>query len=234
MKRIKNTYRSVSIQDIPFLMDVLNRLLYGISCRLILQISFLILPVLSYGQLLYTEDNTLPVVGLENRHQVHQQKIEACLFVTSNTVITTTAETVLYVNGLIQMDTIFVTYSEFTRFATALPKKLPYKVKPAPKVATSEVQKNRYQSALPAFPWNKNPLQQEIFFASVVVTFLPTTPTLKKKDTNPCNFFQSYTALFQGGITKGYSVCSTCSVTATFGKNSTEFSPRPPPVSNYI
>jgi hypothetical protein len=98
MKRIKNTYRSVSIQDIPFLMDVLNRLLYGISCRLILQISFLILPVLSYGQLLYTDANALPVVGLENVHTVHQKKIEPCLFVASNTIISKSAESCFKIN----------------------------------------------------------------------------------------------------------------------------------------
>jgi hypothetical protein len=211
-------------------MDSLKQLLYRIPCRFALRISFFILPFLSYGQGLHTEANALPVVGLENVHTDQLQKIEPCLFVVSNAVISKSAGTTFFVNGAIQMDSLFVTPSDCTRFATALPKETKHKTNPATKVATTKVAKSIYQAAPPVSPWKNNPLQQETFSAPVVVTFLPTTPTLKKNKIKPFHFFQaSEDLLAQGVITKIYAVCFIGSVSSTFGKNSTEFSSRPPP-----
>lgn len=230
MKRTKNTYYSFFIQDHQFYIDSLNSLFCKVVSRVVLVFSFLILPFLSYGQLFHTDDNAIPIVGLENVYSVHRVKIEPCLFVAANTIITKSQGTTLFVNGLIQKDDSFVTQNDLLYFPTNLPEGKKHKTNHAPEVATTEVTKSRYQATPPILPWKNNPLQQEKYCAPMVVVSLPTKPTLKKTDTKPLHFFQASEALSnQVVITKGNSVCFTGSVTATFGKNVTEFSSRPPP-----
>ena len=232
MKCTKNTYYYFSLQDHQFFIDSLNALFCKIVCRFVLVISLFILPVLSFGQGLHTEANALPVVGLENLYSVHQKKIEPCLFVASNTIMTKSEGTTFFVNGLTQKDDRFVTQNDLLYFPTALPKETKHKTNPATKVTTTAVTKSTFQATPPILPWKNNPLQQETFFAPMVVVSLPTTPELKKNKIKPLHFFQASEALSnQAVITKGNSVCFIGSVTTTFGKNATEFSSRPPPSS---
>jgi hypothetical protein len=225
LKRIKNTDYSLSIQVHQFFIAVLKKMLCGIPCRLILRISFLILPILSYGKGLNMEANALSILGLENVYTVQQQKIEPYPFAASNAVFTKSIETIFVLNGAIQMDSLFVTPSDFIHFATILPKETQYKTNFVAKAATTEEQKNSYQAALSASPWKKNLLHQETFFASVVVVSVLITPERNKKNNKQFQLNQSCTDLLLWivGKTRRYSLYSTCSVTATFGKNSKDF-----------
>ena len=234
MKPNKNTYCYTVIQDNQFFIDFLKPLLCTVSYRLFFLTLFFIFPVCSYGQLFITEANAVPVVGLENVHIMQQEKENPVLFVNSNTVISKNAKTLFFTDGLIHMDTIFEIPSELKNAVVAKPKekqpRIKLKTNPGSELATTKVEKNSYQSGLPGFPWNKNPLQQETFCAAVVVVSVLSPLLLKKMDRSQLYLHQS-SADFQRIVVKTEcdTTYSTFSNNTTFGKNSTEFSSRPPP-----
>ncbi len=234
MKPNKNTYCYTVIQDNQFFIDFLKPLLCTVSYRLFFLTLFFIFPICSNGQLFNADANAAPVVGLENVHIVHQEKENPIFFVSSTTIISKNAKTLFFTDGLIHMDTIFEISTEVKNAVVAKPKekqpRIKLKTNPAAELATTEVEKNSYQSGLPAFPWNKNPLQQETFCAAVVVVSVLSPLLLKKMDRSQLYLYQAI-ADFQRIVVKAEcdTTYSTFCVTTTFGNNSTEFSSRPPP-----
>lgn len=234
LKRSKTSYCSVFIECNLFLKENLKRLLYGVPCRFVLHIVFVVLPVLSYGQGLHTADNVLPAIGLENVYSNHQDNIEPVLFVASNTIISKSDTTTFFVGGSIQMDMFLVAQSDIINYPTSLSKKTQIIINLATKVVTADLRKSSHQPT-PYSPWNKNPLQQERYFAAAATVYVPSTLSIKKNNNNSFGL-QPHCAdlLPMDSKAEWCIVYFTDNITTHFEKNLTEFSSRPPPACSII
>ena len=178
----------------------------------------------------------MPIVGLEAIITVQPEKETFGLFVADNTIISKSENTIFYINGLVQMDTILIVPPKNTEAAITNAEALQLTKIPSSNYKselTAKIEhKNTCTSTFPESPWNNKPLQRTTFCGPILVVTISNICLQKQIDKVQFHIFLKHSELLRiSGKSLSFLGHFTFISDTIFGKNSTEFSSRPPPVS---
>lgn len=232
MKYIKNIYFSLPILGYLLITRSLKGLRCGMMYRFVLLLYLFIVPLLSYGQLFTTADNTLPIAGLENVHVVMQENVEPFFYVHPTTIISKSTAIVFFVDGgltetvnIVQIDELQHYHSNTNLNGSTVT------AKTTPVKATFTEVKQCDKQATPFFPWDESPLKHTKFYCTAVVASGSNENPNKKGNIKLIKHHAAHGDVAAAVIQpKGSDSFGDTNVPAAFGKKLSAFSTRPPPM----